>query len=175
MTDKRLILGLDASTKNVGWCLGSNRYTNDYRVVDTGFLRLVGKDAWDRIIYFGTWLDYFFSFMAHLSKESILVYERPTGNRGNMDTNLKLGGLMFCAIWISRHKGVEFVEVTASQVRKTGVYKGQLEKANQVGVKTFEVITKKDGSVNKAAMDRQDNEIDAIGVWLAGLEKLKGE
>lgn len=171
--EKHLIIGLDASTSCVGWCLGGNRYTEDYHVINTGIFVPEGDDVWARIIHYGWWLRDFLQMQTHVAKNPIVVYERPTGNRGNMDTNLKLGALMYETIVRCRDFGVRFIEVTPSQVKATGVYKGQLQEASFITGKEFANILKKDGTLNKAQMDRQDNEIDAIGVWLAGLKILQ--
>lgn len=165
----RFILALDASTSCVGYCaIGVNG-------INTGQYLPKGETGWQKIFDFARWLNEMLMLVVSLNEpmEAYLFYERPTGNSGNMDTNLKLGALMYQAMCCARSFKFTFVEVTATQVKKTGVYKGQLEQASKVAGKTFDVIRKKDGSVNKAAMDRQDNEIDAIGVWLAGLEKMK--
>ena len=166
------IIALDASTSCVGWCWG-----NDDRYVKSGIYQPNGFDAWDKIEQTQAWLNTFLHSRGGLF--NCLVYEYPSGNKGNMHANLVLGGVLFGCVSTFRgyyrtvfnKLNAPIIFVRPSAVKATGVYKGQLEMARKY--KDFQLIYKTDGSTNKAACDRQNDEIDAIGVWLAGLKILK--
>jgi hypothetical protein len=157
------ILALDASTSYVGWCAAEN----DTYIESGLWVPEKQQDIWDKIWNIGQVV-----YRAVLQEEyTHLFYERPTGNNKNMDTNLKLGALMYEVIHRTRILDCRFIEVTASQVKATGVHKDKLENE----YKKFAPIYKKDGTINKAAMERLGHEADAIGVWLAGLKKMERE
>jgi hypothetical protein len=155
------ILALDASTSYIGWCVAEN---DNY--VDSGlWIPEKQQDVWDKIWNIGEMI----SVAILQGPYDFVFYERPTGNNKNMDTNLKLGALMYEVIHRSRMLDCGFIEVTATQVRASGVHKNKLENE----YKKFTPVYKKDGTINKAAMERMGHEADAIGVWLAGLKRME--
>lgn len=163
------ILALDQKVSGTGWCLAE-----DEKYLKSGYRPSKGKDGWEKIMDMGCWIqDVIFDECI-----DVVVLEYPSGNsgnvsrnKGNMDTNVKLGAAMYECIAATRAFEKKEVVVKPLEVKKTGVYKGQLDAASEY--KTFEVPRKKDGSVNKAALSRINDEIDAIGVWRAGLERMK--
>jgi hypothetical protein len=155
------ILALDQKTSGAGWCIAE-----DDRYINSGYYKTVGKDGWDKITDFGRWLS-----LIDKDSADVIILEYPSGNSGNMDTNLKLGAVLYECISVARANGIDVVIVKPSEVKATGIYKGQLESAGKY--KQFGILKKKDGTINKAAMGRQDDEIDAIGIWLAGLKRIR--
>ena len=172
--DGTYIFALDASTSCVGWCWGDND-----RYVKSGIYQPKGFDAWNKIEQIQIWLSDF--LFARGGLFNCLAYEHPSGNKGNMHANLVLGGLMYGCIATFRHyhetvfnttkKNVPIIFVRPSSVKATGIYKDQLDAARKY--KDFQPVYKPSGTINRAAMLRIGNELDAIGVWLAGLKILK--
>lgn len=168
-------LALDASLTNCGWSLWQN---NDYLL--SGQFQPQGDDWIDKIQSIARWL-YAVSMKHRLA---YLFYEKPTGKSGNLDTDRKLGALLYAAMLFCRYHHVEFVEVYPSQVKATGFYKVFDTKTKQVDLmrlntinlytgNKFALFSRPTGTLNQAQMKRQDDEIDAIGCGLAGLEKIK--
>jgi len=170
-----IILALDQKLSGSGWCLAE-----DDRFISSGYHKNKEKDPWQKIDGLTIWLQAWLNF----NHVDCLVIEFPSGNSQNMDTNIKLGAVLYGCIftyrywWATRNNKdpieAPLIIVRPTEIKATGVYKGQLEEANKYsrGWRVFEEICKSDGTVNKAAMNRQDDEIDAIGCWLAGLKRI---
>lgn len=172
-------LALDASTTCTGWCIAENT-----TYLASGVFQPQGKDVHERIGNFSDWLyatlTTGFFFFGDLGID-ILFYEYPSGSKFHKST-LLLGALWHIAIMQCRLLNVEFVEVRPKEAKATGIYKvfnsktkkidlERLKKARQY--RYFMVLYKR-GEIenyNATAMQRQDDEIDSIGVWLAGMKK----
>ena len=166
-------LSLDASLSNCGYCIVENE-----QYLLSGQFRPIGKDWVDKIQSITRWL--YSLTMKH--RFDTVFYEYPSGQR-NHNTTIKLGSLMYAVHLFCRLRDIRFVTVKPSEVTKTGIYKVFDEKTNKVDtirimryiqLKPFRVIYHYDtGEINKAAMKRQDDEIDACGIMKAGIEKIK--
>lgn len=147
------LLALDASTTAVGWVRAQ-----DDQYLSSGVYTPRGYNVLKRIWDIENWLCGL--NRADALDPELVILERPTGNHGNVGTSVKLGGVFYCLMHFYNGRGVEVLEVTASQVRASGCHKGALPVAE---------------SIKGAALDkrRPGDEADAIGVWLAGLKILK--
>lgn len=170
-------LALDASTTCTGWCIAENT-----TYLASGIFQPQGKDVHERIGNFNDWLyttlTTGFFFFRDLGID-ILFYEYPSGSKFHKST-LLLGALWHVAIMKCRLLNVEFVEVRPKEVKATGIYKVWDDKKKVINYQRlrnteqyadFKIIKKSDGTINGSAMQRQDDKIDSIGVWLAGMKK----
>lgn len=154
MQNGRRILALDASTTAVGWCVADGT-----RYVDSGVFVPSRSLTWhERVTAFSNWLG---NLLIADPQIETVVYELATGNRGNMRTNLKLGACEYAArcVVAGTSGQREFADVTASEVKATGVNKDALWAANVL----------KNGPLDDK---RPGDEADAIGVWQAHLRKV---
>ena len=150
------ILALDASTTSVGWAIRRMRKDRSISILSNAF-KNQGDDWVERIENFGKWLGQ--SLMAE--EFALVIFERATGNKFNMRTNIKLGGVQYEAQrQCRRHDYITFLTVTASSVKATGVYKGDLVAAELYKGKPLSARTKA----------LRGDEADALGVLKAYLE-----
>ena len=147
------ILAIDASTSNVGWCIADS----DGYVLSGQWRPMVASFA--AVLLYREWA----ISMVGATAPDVVFYERPSGVHGNMWTNALLGALWY-ETWCCSNNNL--VVVSPAEIKKTGVCKG----AYQNPYKSFNV-----SGLSKAAKKRIDDELDAIGCWLAGLEKMKNE
>lgn len=162
------ILALDQKVSGTGWCLADG---DTY--IDSGYYNAKGNDAWDKINDIGEWLQ----GVLFDSGADVVVLEYPSGNKGNMDTSLKLGAALYECILTARTLCRVIVIVRPTEVKKTEYSKDltkHIEEWNGIATpwKFFVAPRKKDGAINKAEVERIGDELDAIGAWLAGKEKL---
>jgi hypothetical protein len=153
-------LAVDASTSCVGWCVGE-----DDKYLVSGYVVPTGDDAWAR----ADWSSFWLAALLAVHKPDVFCYEYPSGNRNNMDTNLKLGHMMGTCLNVVRmhfliegniEKSDRVIIIRPTQVKKTGVHKNDFSLVYQLTQKKFEWKTKVEKS-------RLGDEADAIGVWLA--------
>jgi len=151
------LFALDASTTAVGWAVfvdGEYGYSGVYVPVH--------EHWWIRIHKFGVFLQ------AQIQGEGIetVAYELATGHHGNVRTDRLLGAVEYEArtcVWQAPWP-VQFLAVTASQVRATECHKKNLAYAAAVKGAPLHSNAKLAG-----------DEADAIGVGLAALKVLKEE
>lgn len=156
-----LILGLDASTTALGWAMLETTPLGTF--VNPQF-KLVGvyspthADWRARVDMIALYLDGL--FRAHSSRA--VAYEIATGSHGNMRTDRMLGAVEWACWRACWERDLEFVEVTASQVKASPFGKRHLEFARG----TLEADTKIDmGSWPK---DQRGHVADAMGAaWAA--------
>ena len=143
-----ILLSLDASTTAVGWAL-----FDDGEYLESGVYLPRGEDWVDRVIDIDRWLN------DNGLEYDAIGFELATGNRGNMRTNRMLGAVEFVARQFCRFLDVDLYTVTASQVKATGVHKGDIQAAAWIKREnhpTWQLDPKHPG-----------DEADAIGVALA--------
>lgn len=144
-----LILALDVSTTNTGWCIGDGP---DY--IASGVFSPKG-DLWTRIVAIGhevKRLNFAYGPLA------VVAFEEPQGNHGNMGTNIKLGyvnGVALGALLLSLD-APELLPVHIAQIKATGCHKRARPVAAAIAGKR----------------EVGEDEADAIGCWLAALGKL---
>jgi hypothetical protein len=171
-------LALDASTTDIGYV-----FSVDDKIIRIHNYQPKGDDVHERIADFDDWLSAmivtFPSIMGEKGMVDVVFYEYPSGTKYHK-SSLLLGALWHRAIMQCRYHDIKFVEIRPKEAKATGIYKvwskttksanmSRLTKANEYGC--FQLITKKDGSINESAMEHQDNMIDAVGIWLAGWQK----
>jgi Holliday junction resolvasome RuvABC endonuclease subunit len=142
------LIGFDASTKNVGWCLMDDRS----EVLASGCYSPKGKRAEDR-------MPLIWSFAVKLLAEHPVDYvaiEEPRGNHRNMNTNIVLGRAYGQVEAAAYQFSLPVIGVHPMQVKKTGVHKKKLRLASQL-------------AGHKAGED----EADAIGVALWAVGEIK--
>ena len=171
------LLSLDAKLSNIGYALFEDGV---YSL--SGQFAPTGKDWIDKIQSLSRWL-YSWTMKHNITA---IAYEIPTGSHGNTDTDRKLGALLYAVMLFCRLHNIEFVEVYPSQVKATSLYKVFNSKTKQVDLmrlntinlytgNKFALIYRHNQILNKAAMERQDDEIDSIGIALAAMEKMKND
>ena len=172
-------LALDASLTNCGYSIWQ-----DDTYLLSGQFKPQGKDWIDKIQSVAKWL-YTLS-MRHTF--DIVFYEKPTGTSGgkfgNKDTDRKLGALWYAVNLFCRLHNIKYIDVYSSQIKAIGLLKVFDDKKLKVDLEGFEkalhykpftLYFHNNGDFNIAAMNRQNDEIDAIGCGLAGMEKIKNE
>lgn len=165
--DRKLmnILSLDANSNHIGWCMSTDdiyQQSGQYAPKDAK-----PKDANARIKDYMTWL----LGLIRVENIGLVVYETPSGNNNNMNTNRVLGAVQF-ATWLvcnSSNVSVPMVELSPQSVKATGISKDQF--GTVAKYKIFTKPVKLDGTVNQAGVDRINDEIDAIGLMVAYLRK----
>lgn len=153
------LMALDASSTAVGWALFDQ---GEYQ--ESGVFVPSGLGWWERVARFGDWL----SGWLTTKKVAVVGYELATGRHGNLHTDRVLGAVEYEARRVARTVSgefttstlCEFITVTASQVKATGICKDNLRLAEQL--KGAELDEKGPG-----------DEADAMGVGLAVWGQIK--
>lgn len=162
-------LSIDASTSHVGYCL-----SDDDGYLCSGQYQPQGESGNRRIVDFMTWL----CGCIQTEDVSRVFYERASGAHGNKSTDRLLGALEFATWLVCDKNDCALLELSPKEVKATEVYKCfngnnvdlmRLSRACEYA--PFDVIKKADGTINASAMERQDDEIDAIGIYLAGVKR----
>lgn len=105
------ILAFDPSTTHTGWA-GSTQGP-----IESGVFTPNKKAQWFvRVQQTRVWLDECLSVI----RPDIIAYEIPTGNRGNMATNRKLGACEYAVLITAWEYGIRVIGVTASQTQNSG-------------------------------------------------------
>ena len=148
-----ITLALDPSTTVIGWALFDG---TDY--LDSGVFVPDGEHWYRRVMAFRSWLfEVFCGYPSPIEYDDInrVAFEWPTGNRGNMKTNVKLGGPVFVIRSLCHHHNRPCMSVTASQVIASGCHKKALQVASSIAGREI----------------ASGDEADAIGVALAAIKK----
>jgi len=148
-----IILSLDASTTAVGWAL----FHDADLLQSSVFVPDPALPWWCRVHSIGQWL------RNRFPSPDVIAYELATGRHDNLHTDRVLGAVEYECRIAADDAGAEFVTVTASQVKATGVHKDALEMARQF----------KGGPLHAT---HPGDEADALGVSIAawGIVKVKG-
>jgi len=148
-----IILSLDASTTAVGWALCHD----DRLAMSSVFVPDPDLPWWSRVRSIGAWL------WEQFPCPDVIAYELATGRHDNLHTDRVLGAVEYECRIAADDAGAEFITVTASQVKATGVHKGNLEMARQF----------KRGPLHET---HAGDEADALGVSIVawGIVKVKG-
>jgi Holliday junction resolvasome RuvABC endonuclease subunit len=142
----KAILGFDASTTNVGWCLMDMRGN----VLRSGCFSPDGQRAEDRLPLIAGWAVKHTMFDA--ADTIVFAIEEPRGHHANKNTDILLGrayGILECVAYARDH-GV--IGINPQSVKRTGVHKHALPVASAM-----------------AGHECGEDEADAIGVALAAL------
>jgi len=148
-----ILLALDASTTAVGWALCHDADPQ----MSSVFVPDPALPWWSRVRLVGMWLQ------DEPWEPAVIGYELATGRHGNVHTDRVLGALEYEVRLTAIRIGAEFVTVSASQVKATGVHKDALEMARQF----------KRGPLHET---HPGDEADALGVSIVawGIVKVKG-
>jgi Holliday junction resolvasome RuvABC endonuclease subunit len=145
-SNSKIILALDASSVNVGWCLAQGE-----RYVDSGVYHPQG-DANQRVREIACWA----VRSINVHDPDLVAIEEPTGHHGNLKTDRLLARVMGCIEGICIIKGIPVELIHAMKVKATGFSKDTPRVAALLIGKT----------------DVKPDEADAIGVWQATLSLL---
>jgi len=145
-----ILLALDASTTAVGWALSRDADLQ----MSSVFVPDPALPWWCRVHSIGQWL------RNQFPSPDVIAYELATGRHGNLHTDRVLGALEYEVRLATIRMGAEFVGVTASQVKATGVHKDNLEMARQF----------KRGPLHEM---HPGDEADALGVSIAAWRVIK--
>jgi len=143
-----IILALDASSTNVGWCLAQ-----DSRYIDSGVYRPRG-DAGERVIAIAFWI----SGMIQTHAPDLVAIEEPTGHHRNLRTDRLLARVGGNIEGICVTSGVLVRWIHAMKVKATGFCKSTTRETALL--------------VGKPSIG--PDEADAIGVWQASLLTMFG-
>jgi Holliday junction resolvasome RuvABC endonuclease subunit len=148
MNRNPIIIALDASTTNIGWCLAQ-----DDRYLNSGTEHIRG-DLEKRIRRIIAWI----SAQVSIHSPDLVAIEKPYGDHGNRHTDRELarvyGGIEAACLL----SGVEVMEIHPTAVKATSFSKENPQRAARF--------------VRKAESVGPD-EADAIGVWQAALGALQ--
>jgi len=153
-----IILSLDASTSAVGWALCHDADPQ----MSSVFVPDPALPWWCRVRSIGAWI-MSERLYGQFGGISVIAYELATGRHDNLHTDRVLGAVEYECRMVAVDAGAEFVTVTASQVKATGVHKDALEMARQF----------KRAPLHET---HSGDEADALGVAIAawGIVKVKG-
>lgn len=142
----KIILALDPSSTNVGWCLAQgNRYLN------SGYFHPKG-DADERVTAIVCWFDH----MIQIHDPDLVAVEEPTGHHRNLRTDRLLARVFGCIEGVSVISGVPLLPIHAMKVKATG----------------FSKDTPREAALLIGKDEIGPDEADAIGVWQAALVQL---
>lgn len=141
-----IILGLDASTTAVGWCL-----LQDGEYANSGVFKPQGDDWKERVAQ----IDYFLSnlMLEHCYNQVHVGYEVASGAHGNMHTNRLLGAVHWACWSATEWDWATWHEINVQQVKQAAANK------TEDGMMGARAISGKE--------DIGEDEADAIGVALA--------
>ncbi|RPJ40068.1 MAG: hypothetical protein EHM35_00230 [Planctomycetaceae bacterium] len=147
------VLAIDASTVAVGWSLFED---GEYRASNVYVPH--GSDWRERVKSIVRWL----TDKVYTTGPAVLAYEIASGDRRNMATNRKLGGVEWACWSVADHWDVRWLPVNAMQVKASGCHKEALPIAKDIAGRALDAKNAED-------------EADAIGVGLAAVALLKAE
>ena len=142
----KIILALDASSTNVGWCLAQGE-----QYLDSGVYHPQG-DANQRIRDIARWMEQ----LAFDHDPDLVAIEEPVGHHGNLKTDRLLARVVGCIEGVCTLKSIPTQLIHAMKVKATGFSKSTAWAAALLIDKT----------------EVGPDEADAIGVWQATLRLL---
>ncbi len=143
-----IILALDPSSTNVGWCVGQGD-----QYIASGVFKPVGKGATQRVMAIVEWAD-----AVIIERDpDLIALEEPMGSHANLKTDRLLARVYGNLECLGILRGIEVKPYHPSTVKKTGFHKKSL-------VLTAAYIGKSDIGQDEA---------DAVGVWTAALNEMR--
>lgn len=142
----KIILALDASSANVGWCLAQGE-----QYIDSGVYRPQG-DANQRMREIACWTQR--TVQKH--DPDLVAIEEPTGHHGNLKTDRLLARVVGCIEGVCAIESIPTELINAKTVKATGFSKDAPRMAARLIGRT----------------NIGPDEADAIGVWQATLSRL---
>jgi len=147
MMDDQIILALDASSTNVGWCLAQgNRY------LSSGVFHVKGERD-ERVHIIAQWT----AGMLDVHDPDLVAIEEPTGSHKNLATDRLLARVCGNVEGVCTLSGVTVEWIHAKKVKATGFCKDTRWQTAQLAGKP---------SIGP-------DEADAIGIWQAVLVKAR--
>jgi Holliday junction resolvasome RuvABC endonuclease subunit len=147
MMDDQIILALDASSTNIGWCLAQGT-----RYLSSGVFHVKGKRD-NRVRIIAQWT----AGMLDVHDPDLVAIEEPTGSHQNLATDRLLARVCGNVEGVCTNSGVSVEWIHAQKVKKTGFCKNKLWQTARL--------------VGKPSIG--PDEADAIGIWQAALVKFR--
>lgn len=157
--DRMTLLAIDAGSEWAGYCIGRGmRLIDSGRTNITQFTRRQDGDpysVWSRVEYFGV----FATALVATHRPDVLVMELPTGDHDNRHTDRVMGALLGSLVSVANLANARRVVCTPREVQGTGYHK----RAKRDAALFAEVPRE----------EMKDDWADAIGLWQAGLIKVR--